>query len=64
MKTMEEDVFRLVQKIGITTMFSDCNNGMTLPLEVSKKIAIVVINEVCPVNDDYWIKFKNETEKL
>lgn len=60
---MKESALRLVQKIGMTTMFSDFNEGMTLPLEVSKKIAIAVINELCP-NTDYWIAFKNEINLL
>ena len=54
---------RLCQKIGITTMFSDFNEGMTLPLSVSKKIAIAVINEICPATD-YCHEVKNEINNL
>jgi hypothetical protein len=35
----EKDPFKLVQKIGVSTMFSDCNEGMSLPIEISKKIS-------------------------
>ena len=53
----------LCQKIGMSTMFTDCNDGMSLPLEISKKIAITVINEICP-ETEYWNDVKKEIESL
>ena len=38
----------LCQKIGCSTMFGNFNSGMSLPLEVSKKIAIICLEEICP----------------
>lgn len=58
-----DQALRLCQKIGMTTMFSDFNNGMSLPLEVSKKIAIAAINEICPATD-YWKEVVQEVESL
>ncbi|HBE42007.1 MAG TPA: hypothetical protein DDW27_12535 [Bacteroidales bacterium] len=59
----KETALRLCQKIGMTTMFSDFNEGMTLPLSVSKKIAISVIDEICPATN-YWNDVKDEINKL
>ena len=42
----QEKALSLCQSIGITTMFSECNEGMTLPIEISKKIALIAVNEV------------------
>ena len=59
----KDAALRLCQKIGMTTMFSEFNEGMTLPIEVSKKIAIAVIDEICPVTD-YWNEVKDEINNL
>lgn len=60
---MKEKALHLVQVVGMTTMFSDFNKGMTLPLEVSKKIALACIDEICP-KTDYWNEFRDEIKKL
>jgi len=57
-----EALFKLCQEIGASTMFTDCNDGMSLPLEVSKKIAIISIKQFCP--EEYWDELINEIQKL
>ena len=43
--TNQETALELCQKIGMVTMFDpECNDGMTLPLHVVKKIATVAID--------------------
>lgn len=45
--TNQETALELCQKIGMVTMFDpECNDGMTLPLHVVKKIAILCIDEL------------------
>lgn len=58
-----DQALRLCQKIGETTMFSNFNEGMSLPLEVSKKIAIAAIKDICPATD-YWNEVISEIENL
>jgi hypothetical protein len=62
-ESLSETALRLCQKIGMTTMFSDFNEGMSLPLSVSKKIAIAVIDEICP-DIIYWNRVKDEINNL
>ena len=45
-------------------MFTDCNEGMSLPLEISKKIALICIDEMAPEPFMYGDKIKTEIEKL
>jgi hypothetical protein len=63
MKPKKKQALELCQKIGMTTMFSEFNEGMSLPLEVSKSIALAVIEEICPLTD-YWNGVKNEIKQL
>jgi hypothetical protein len=63
MEDAEERALRLCQVIGATTMFKEWNNGMSLPLKVSKDIAIAVIDELCS-KTEYWEMVKFEIEKL
>lgn len=63
MKDAKDRALELCQVIGMTTMFSEFNSGMTLPLEVSKKIALAVITELCPATE-YWKEFKTEINNL
>ena len=63
MEDAKEKALRLCQVIGMATMFKEWNDGMSLPLNVSKDIAIAVINELCPVTE-YWEMVKTEIEKL
>lgn len=58
-----DQALRLCQKIGMTTMFSDFNEGMSLPLAVSKKIAIAAIDEICPATE-HWKEVIQEVESL
>ena len=62
--TPEEKALDLCQKIGMTTMFADCNEGMTLPLEVSKQIALICVFEIEPFEVDYWNDVVIEIKKL
>ena len=63
MEDAKEKALRLCQVIGMTTMFKEWNSGMSLPLNVSKDIAIAVICEICPATE-YWENFKTEIKKL
>jgi len=45
MKTKEKAI-ELVQKIGVSTMFTDANDGMSLPKDVAIIIAKLVVNEI------------------
>jgi hypothetical protein len=44
--TPKEKALELCQKFGYTTIFTDCNEGYTLPLEISKKCALISVNEI------------------
>jgi hypothetical protein len=59
----KDKALTLCQKIGCSTMFSSFNEGMTLPLEISKKIAIICIHEIAEENHD-WNKVLIEINKL
>jgi len=54
--TNQETALELCQKIGMVTMFDpECNDGMTLPLHVVKKIATVAIGilwRASPTDED------------
>jgi hypothetical protein len=63
---MKEDLtaLELVQKIGASTMFTDCNEGMSLPLEIAKKIATTTIIALWNFPSDKWQGLINEIEEL
>ena len=63
MTKASEQALSHCQKIGMVTMFSETNEGMSLPLEISKKIAIIAINQICP-ESNYWVEVKWEINKL
>lgn len=42
--TPAEKALKLCQNIAWSTCMTDCNEGMTLPLEISKKIAIICVD--------------------
>lgn len=54
--TNQETALELCQKIGMVTLFDpECNDGMTLPLHVVKKIAkvsIEVLRKSDPTDQD------------
>ena len=60
MKTPKEYALKLCQEIGGTTMFSECNGGYTLPLEISQKIAHICVNEIIDELDTCERDIKNE----
>lgn len=68
--TAKEKALSLCQKIGWTTVKTDFNDGMSLPLPIAKKIAIIMIDEFCnrmKVSSDefdYWFKVKGEINLL
>lgn len=65
-----EKALSLCQKFGYTTFFTNCNEGMTLPLYISKKCAIILVDEIINGNFGegydhiYWLSVKEEIEKL
>ena len=46
MKTPKQEALEICQEIGKTTMFTDCNEGYTLPLHISQKIAHVCVDKI------------------
>lgn len=63
MEDTKDKALRLCQVIGMTTMFKEWNNGMSLPLNVSKDIAIAVINELFEASE-YFETLKTEILNL
>ena len=68
--TPKEKALKLCQAFGITTLFAqDCNGGVTLPLSIAKKCALIAAKEVvdnCNYSEDknYWVAVIAEIEKL
>jgi hypothetical protein len=73
----KEKALELCQSFGRTTLFSECNEGYTLPLEIAKQCALIAIDEVIfEIGDfdntdgyaqsriNYWEEVKQEIEKL
>jgi hypothetical protein len=69
----KEKALELCQKFGTTTMFTNCNDGYTLPLEIAKKCALIAVNEIiadCEYNhieihnSNWWHEVKSEIEKI
>ena len=57
----------LCQKISWSTVGGDFNEGKTLPLEISKNIALIMCDEMIQINEcskEYWRKVKSEIIKL
>jgi hypothetical protein len=54
----------LCQKIGASTMFTDFNEGMSLPLEVSKRVAKIAIAEILRDCERDWQEVIEEIDKL
>ena len=52
----------LLQKVGSATMFSDANEGYSLPLEISKKIILKVLYSIHDLTRDELIKLREEIE--
>ena len=74
--TPKEHALKLCQQFGITTLFEqDCNGGVTLPLAIAKKCALIAAdlcyqeaykqgNQIAEIRQDYWKEVKAEIEKL
>ncbi len=45
-QTPAEYALELCQKFGSTTMFTEANNGYTLPLEIAKKCALIHVKDL------------------
>ena len=62
----KEKALRICQEIGRSTLFADdCNDGNTLPLRVSKIIALIMIKEILKdINIEHLNQLKVEIEKL
>lgn len=64
--TPKEKALKLCQSFGMTTLFAqDCNGGVTLPLSIAKKCAIIAVDEILSLkvendckewkdNQHYW----------
>lgn len=53
MEPAKDMALKLCQRVGMSTMFGEFNAGMSLPLEVSKKITIELIKAIAPGDFDY-----------
>ena len=74
----KEKALELCQKFGYVTIYSDDNNGITLSLKTAKKSAIICVDEFLKVEplviieiddveyswEEYWLKVKDEINKL
>jgi hypothetical protein len=64
----KEKALELCQSFGRTTLFSECNEGYTLPLEIAKECALICIYEILNNCDfkqrKFWQEVKQEIEKL
>ena len=71
----KQKALKMCQAFGITTLFAqDCNGGVTLPLSIAKKCAIIAVDEIivaigmCSVVAgyplDYWEEVKLKIEML
>lgn len=47
----KEKALKLCQNIGMTSFGSDFNEGSTLPLDITKKIAVICVEEI--LNDKH-----------
>ena len=68
----------LCQQIGMTSFGSDFNEGSTLPLDITKKIAVIMVDEILesleknsliyPIyvktETKYWESVKEEISKI
>ena len=52
----KEKALELCQKFGRTTLFTDCNEGYTLPLEIAKKCASIAVDEILELNVCWYDK--------
>ena len=53
--TPKEKALKLCQTFGMTTLFHpDCNDGITLPLSVTKKCALIAVEIVCDELCNYY----------
>lgn len=62
---------KLCQKIGISTMFTDSNNGYSLPKEIAKQIANITLDfgldhfdGLTTKDKEYISLIRSEIEKL
>ena len=79
--TPKEKALKLCQSFGLTTLFAqDCNGGVTLPLSIAKKCALITVDEILTACDSvynsemvhfketgdgqFWLDVKAEIEKL
>lgn len=59
--TPKEKALKLCQTFGMTTLFHpDCNDGVTLPLSVAKKCALIAVEEVLNIKKEIWDDFHRE----
>lgn len=54
--TSKEKAFKLCQKFGAVTMFSDDNEGYTLSLENAKKCALICVDEILKTEPNTLVK--------
>lgn len=60
MKTPKEYALKLCQEIGVTTMFTECNGGYTLPLDISKTIANISVDKIIEAINSVEIDVKED----
>lgn len=66
--TPSEKALDLKQQFGLVTMFSEANNGYTLPESIAAKMAIICVKEIIQTMDlesytPYWGNVLKELEK-
>lgn len=62
--TPKEKALKLCQSFGVTTLFAqDCNGGVTLPLSIAKKCAIIAADELIRECTNFFEAISNNRRK-
>lgn len=71
MSNPREKALKLCQDIAMTSFGSDFNEGTTLPLDITKKIAIICVDEIMHTSaveyeyhEKFWRAVKEEISKI
>ena len=63
--TPKQKALKLCQSFGMTTLFAeDCNNGITLPLSIAKKCALIAVDEILSSFNSFMDARKNFRHEL
>jgi hypothetical protein len=61
---------KIMQQIGVSTMFSEDNEGMTLSKRTAKKISFIMVNEIISelesvgIKSQYWESVRHHIQNF